>query len=89
MNQSAGKRMRVIAVDMDGVLSDTVEQFISWEERIIKTYLHIEITDIGRIEHHTGRQVAVEELAIELVGKFKIGGIDAFIGPAYIKAKRQ
>ena len=25
--------MQRIAVDMDGVLSDTVEQFIAWEER--------------------------------------------------------
>ena len=25
--------MQRIAVDMDGVLSDTVEQFISWEEK--------------------------------------------------------
>ena len=33
MNQTEVTRMKVIAVDMDGVLSDTVDQFISWEER--------------------------------------------------------
>ena len=33
MNQGEEKRMQVIAVDMDGVLSDTVEQFLSWEQR--------------------------------------------------------
>jgi 5'(3')-deoxyribonucleotidase len=33
MNQEEEKRMQVIAVDMDGVLSDAVEQFLSWEQR--------------------------------------------------------
>ena len=33
MNQGEEKRIQVIAVDMDGVLSDTVEQFLSWEQR--------------------------------------------------------
>ena len=33
MNKIEITGMQRIAVDMDGVLSDTVEQFISWEEK--------------------------------------------------------
>ena len=43
--------MQRIAIDMDGVLSDTVKQFISWEERVSgKKITHEEILGKPELE---------------------------------------
>ena len=51
------------------------------------TGLQIQVIDIITIQVYTGRQVAIEEMTIKLIRKFKIGNVDLFIGPANIKTQ--